>query len=77
MSDVDVGNGTSDELGTIISNFQQHISDIEVSDSNEKKDCDAYSNFNNMGYFIQNIGPTGANLPNSYDNDYDLVYSND
>ncbi|KAG5581329.1 hypothetical protein H5410_051956, partial [Solanum commersonii] len=86
MSDIDIGNGTSDELGTINSNFQQHIvepnmyypsntiattykSDIEGSDSNEKEDCDPYSNFNNMGYFFQNHGHPGANLPNSYDSE--------
>ncbi|KAG5581327.1 hypothetical protein H5410_051954 [Solanum commersonii] len=90
----DTINGTSDELGTINSNFQKHIvepnmsypsntiattykSDIEGSDSNEKEDCDAYSNFNNMGYFFQNHGPPGANLSNSYDSEFDQVYSDD
>ncbi|KAK4724331.1 hypothetical protein R3W88_027110 [Solanum pinnatisectum] len=94
MSDIDVGNATSDEIGTINANFQQHItepnmsypsniiattykSDIEGSDSNEKEDCDAYSNFHNMGYFFKNLGPPGANLPNSYDSEFDQVYSDD
>ncbi|KAG5581570.1 hypothetical protein H5410_052197 [Solanum commersonii] len=93
MSDTDAENATSDKLETINDNFQQHIakpnmsypsniattykSDIEGSDSNEKEDCDAYSNFNNMGYFFQNLGPPGANLPNSYDSEFDQVYSDD
>ncbi|WMV51230.1 hypothetical protein MTR67_044615 [Solanum verrucosum] len=93
MFDTDAENATSDELGTINANFQQHIaepnmsypsniattykSDMEGSDSNEKEDCDAYSNFNNMSYFFQNLGPPGANLPNSYDNEFDQVYSDD
>ncbi|WMV51203.1 hypothetical protein MTR67_044588 [Solanum verrucosum] len=87
-------NATSDELGKINANFQQHFaepnmsypsniiaktykSDIEGCDSNEKEDCDAYSNFHNMGYFFRNLGPPGANLPNSYDSEFDQVYSDD
>ncbi|KAH0706607.1 hypothetical protein KY289_011683 [Solanum tuberosum] len=91
MSDAE--NVTSDEVETINANFQQHIaepnmsypsniiatnkSDIEGSDANEREDCDAYYNFNHMGYFFQNIGPPGANLPNSYDSEFDQVYSDD
>ncbi|KAG5581515.1 hypothetical protein H5410_052142 [Solanum commersonii] len=52
-------------------------SDIEGCDSNEKEDCDAYSNFHNMGYFFRNLGPPSANLPNSYDSEFDQVYSDD
>ncbi|XP_049399924.1 putative two-component response regulator ARR20 [Solanum stenotomum] len=91
MSDAE--NVTSDEVETINTNFPQHIaepnmsypsniiatnkSDIEGSDSNEREDCDGYYNFNHMGYFFQNIRPPSANLPNSYDSEFDQVYSDD
>ena len=71
MSYIDDENATSDALGTVHANFQQHIaernmffpsniietnkSDIEGSDSIEKENCDAYSNFHHIGYLFKNL----------------------
>ena len=37
--------------------IETNKSDIEGSDSNEKEDCDVHSNFNNIDYLFQNLGP--------------------
>ncbi|KAH0640910.1 hypothetical protein KY285_037496 [Solanum tuberosum] len=50
---------------------------VEGSNSNEKENCDAYLNFNNMDYLFQNLGPPSANLPNEQDSEFDQVYSDD
>ncbi|XP_049362292.1 two-component response regulator ARR2-like [Solanum verrucosum] len=44
---------------------------VEGSNSNEKENCDAYLNFNNMDYLFQNLGPPSANLPNEQGNEFD------
>ncbi|XP_060175172.1 two-component response regulator ORR21-like [Lycium barbarum] len=54
-----------------------HASDTEGSDSNERENCDAYFDFNNMGYLFQNLEPASANLPNEHDGEIDQVYSDD
>ncbi|XP_060174309.1 uncharacterized protein LOC132604987 [Lycium barbarum] len=54
-----------------------HASDIEGSDSNERENCDAYFDFNNMGYLFQNLVPPSANLPNEHGSEFNQIYSND
>ncbi|MCE2055297.1 hypothetical protein HAX54_042366 [Datura stramonium] len=51
--------------------------DIIGRDSNEKKSCDAYFDFNNMNNLFQNIGPPSANLPNEQDSEFNQVCSDD
>ncbi|KAK4734698.1 hypothetical protein R3W88_008959 [Solanum pinnatisectum] len=50
---------------------------VEGSNSNDKENCDAYLNFNNMDNFFQNLGPSSANLPNEQGNEFDQVYFDD
>ncbi|KAK6782296.1 hypothetical protein RDI58_020092 [Solanum bulbocastanum] len=38
-----------------------YVNDIEGSDSNKKKNCNAYFDFNNMDYLFQNHGPSSSN----------------
>ncbi|KAH0711962.1 hypothetical protein KY289_007921 [Solanum tuberosum] len=47
----------------------------EGSNSCVKENCDV--NFNNVEYLFQNLGPSGANLPNEQGSDFDQVYSDD
>lgn len=51
--------------------------DIEGSDSNKKKNCDAYFDFNNMNYLFHNNEPPNSNLPNEQGREFDQVYSDD
>uniref|UniRef100_M1DFT1 OJ1695_H09.29 gene product (ISS) n=1 Tax=Solanum tuberosum TaxID=4113 RepID=M1DFT1_SOLTU len=52
-----------------------HENYVVGSNYNEKENSDAYLNFNNMDYLFQNLGPSGANLPNEQGNEFDQVYS--
>ncbi|XP_060202055.1 putative two-component response regulator ARR20 [Lycium barbarum] len=54
-----------------------HVSDTEGSDSNERENCDAYFDFDNMDNLFQNLGPPSPNLPNEYGSEFDQVYSDD
>ncbi|XP_055800325.1 uncharacterized protein LOC129869710 [Solanum dulcamara] len=54
-----------------------YATDIEGSDSNKKKNCDVYLDFNNMDYLFHNNGPPNSNLPNEQDREFDQVYSDD
>ncbi|KAH0706405.1 hypothetical protein KY289_011481 [Solanum tuberosum] len=54
-----------------------YANDIEGGDSNKKKNCDAYFEFNDMGYLFQNHGPSSSNLPNEQGTEFDQVYSDD
>ncbi|WMV20722.1 hypothetical protein MTR67_014107 [Solanum verrucosum] len=50
---------------------------VEGSNSNEKENCDAHLNFNNMDNLFQNLGPSSANLPNEQGIEFDQVYFDD
>ncbi|KAK4377295.1 hypothetical protein RND71_003591 [Anisodus tanguticus] len=54
-----------------------HAGDTKGSDSTERKNCDAYFDYNNMDYLFQNLGPPSANLPNEHGSKFDQVYSDD
>jgi len=41
-------------------------SEIEESDSNEKQDCDAYFDFNNIDYLSQNLEPPSTDPPSEF-----------
>ncbi|MCD7467501.1 hypothetical protein HAX54_004965 [Datura stramonium] len=51
--------------------------DIVGSDSNEKENCDAYFNLNNMINLFQNLGPPSANRPNEQSSEFNQVCSDD
>ncbi|WMV14595.1 hypothetical protein MTR67_007980 [Solanum verrucosum] len=52
-----------------------HENYVVGSNSNAKENSCAYLNFNNMDYLFQNLGPSGANLPNEEGSEFDQVYS--
>ncbi|KAJ8571042.1 hypothetical protein K7X08_038014 [Anisodus acutangulus] len=54
-----------------------HAGDTKGSDSTERKNCDAYFDYNNKDYLFQNLGPPSANLPNEHVRKFDQVYYDD
>ncbi|KAK4350070.1 hypothetical protein RND71_029383 [Anisodus tanguticus] len=53
------------------------LNHIKGSDSNEKKNYDAYFDFNNIDDLFQNLELPSDNLPNKQDNEFDQVYYGD
>ncbi|MCD7467500.1 hypothetical protein HAX54_004964 [Datura stramonium] len=61
----------SDPSNIIAASYE---SDIVGSDSNEKENCDAYFNLNNMINLFQNLGHPSANLPNEQCSEFNQVF---
>lgn len=64
----------SDSRNIVVTSYENYVGE---STTNEKENCDAYFNFNNVGYPFQNLGPLALNLPNEQGNEFDQVYSDD